>query len=358
MSYGTSATELKTQIVDAFILNTVFDGNIIKRTQLDIEFKKQFGQTIADSFINRRIKRLVSDRRINDNSDEISLTDNEVSRINNVRENFKDNKNLFILYLEDILDKYNIKQHKNDLIEKLKVLFTENFNLDLAEIYDHGEDGVNTQYQVITNFIDNNLMEKVGDKEIANKLMKDLLDLCVESDFLLCISASSVFNNISNVDKYQNFINQPIKKIYLDTQIILYALCIDFRRNDQIENPLYRISKELCRESLKYDELKLILSSHYIREVSKQLKNALSLIVYESILNDNNFNLSNNVFYQIYAELKRNSTLEEDYIFSDFMEECFNLYEDDIYDESFFSICESIVRDKINELGYVKVEEM
>lgn len=360
MTYGKSANELKTRIVDAFILNFIFDNGLIQKEVLGTEVRKQFGSGITDGFLGRRINKLRSDKRITfyEEQKSFDLTEYEKNRINQVRENFRDNKSLFFMYLEDILIHYDIQQYKNELIENLKKLYSDNFNLDLSEIYENGNDGTNEQYQIISNFIDNHLMAKVSDRDSADLLMRDLLKLCVESDFLICISASSVFNNITNTEKYQNFINQPTKNIYLDTQIVLYSLCLDFRIHEQFDNTMYRITKELCIESQKYKDIDLIFSSHYIAEISFQLKNALGLIAFERLFDRYNGKLSTNIFYQFYSALRINNATEDDFSFGDFMEECFSLYEEDLYDSSFFSVSETIVRDKIKELGYIKVVDI
>lgn len=357
ISYGRSANELKTQVVDAFILNLVFDNNPIHRDGLETEIKKQFNQSISNSFLTRRIFKLQTDHRLKyeNSSLIIYLTEHENDRISKVRENFRVNKDLFLLYFEDIVEEYNIKSHKEALIEKIKILFTENYNLDLLEVMDQGDNGLNMQYQIIANFINDCLFPLVSDKNIAERLMKDLLNLCIESDFLISLSASSVLSNITNTEKYQNYINQPIKKVFLDTQIALYSLCLDFKSNEQLDDTKFRITKELCSESLKKSEIKLYFSSHYIAEISYQLKNALGLIVYERILQKHNVKLSTNIFYQFYEALKLNSIIEEDYYLEDFLEDCFSLYESDLYDSSFFRISENNLRDKFKELNYIEV---
>jgi len=360
MTYGNSTAEVKTQIIDAYILNSIFDFTSKKKSDLMVDIISYFDTDINAGFINRRISKLQTDKRIVFNKEDelITLTSNESERLMHVRQNFKENRDLFFLYYDDIIVKYNIEAHKNILLENLKELLIDNFNLDLAEIYENGYTDLNSQYLICSNFIIKYLCTIVGNRATADLLMKDLLSLSIDSDFLLCLSASSVFNSITDTVKYQNFINQPIKEVFIDTQIVLYSLCLDFRRNDSFDNLMYRITKELCMESKASTDIKLLFSIHYISEISFQLKNALNLIAFGDLLEKYDGKLSSNIFYQFYISLKKSNLLGPEYHFADFMEECLSLYEDDVYEKDFVSICESAIKNKLNETGYIEIRKI
>jgi len=359
MTFGKSTTEVKTQIIDAFILNTIYDNTTILKENLQSNITTYFNTNINTGFINRRLSKLQTDKRIlhNSENDLLELTPKELKRLHNVRNNFKENRELFFLYYEDIVVKYEINGHKDELIDKLKDLFVDNYNFDLNEILWNDIDESNSQHASCIDFINKYLISIVHDKNIADNLFKDLLKLCIDSDFLLCISASTVFNTISDYTQYQNYVNQPIKEIYLDTQIVINSLMLDYRRTDLYNNSMYRITKELCTSTKNSQDIKLIFSTHYLSEITFQLKAALNLLAFGELLENHELNLSGNIFYQFYSGLKKTNVIHTDYYFADFIEECFSLYEDDLYTNDFFRICEEQVKQKIKELGYIELKQ-
>lgn len=172
------------------------------------------------------------------------------------------------------------------------------------------------------------------------------MECCEDNDFLLRESASKVFCNLSNPDKFENYLRQQNMSVYLDTQIVLYALCDTGLRNDGSEDARMRVIKKLIEYARKNPKIKLYFSTHYFREVTNQIKIALGLIPFVDDPSLHNVNVSSNVFYKYYIYLRDNSLLEENInSFADFLYETYNLSEDDLIDNDF----EGIARDCLSD---------
>lgn len=183
----------------------------------------------------------------------------------------------------------------------------------------------------------------VPDKHTATNLCKDLLELSKDSDFLLRMCASKAFANLTNPDRFEQYIHHQERIVYLDTQIILFILCLNYVPDASYENIYYQTAEELIQLTQKNKNIKLRVSRLYLQEVAYQLKLALLLIPFENI---GHGKLSSNVFYQFYWHLKENNKLDEsDKSFGDFMYSWFNLFEEDAYDTKFHAIAYSNLYD-------------
>ena len=158
---------------------------------------------------------------------------------------------------------------------------------------------LNNQYSDILDFL-----KSIVGEELYVNLFKDILECCEDNDFLLRESASKVFCNLSNPDKFENYLRQQNMSVYLDTQIVLYALCDTGLRNDGSEDVRMRVIKKLIEYARKNPKIKLYFSTHYFREVTNQIKIALGLIPFVDDPSLHNVNVSSNVFYKYYIYLR------------------------------------------------------
>lgn len=245
------------------------------------------------------------------------------------------------MIFDELLSKYHIEVEKSALLDKLSVFFEQNFNIDFTEAYCMEANALANQYSEILDF----LKSIVGDDEYI-KLFKDILECCENNDFLLRESASKVFCSLSNPDKFENYLRQQNMTVYLDTQIVLYALCNTGLRNDGCEDVRMKVIKKLIEYARKNTKIKLCFSSHYFREVINQIKIALGLIPFVDDPTLYDVNISSNVFYKYYIYLRDNSLLEENInSFADFLMETYNLSEEDLTDNDF----EGIARDCLSD---------
>ena len=337
ITFGNTTHKIKNQIISSYILNYLKENQPVSLENIHLSSNAHFENNLEINRYKNLISILETDKKVIVSSYDrtYKLSDDEYERISQIQENFNDNRNIFFLLLEDIAEKYNIGSKILELFDKLQEFVENNFNIDFSEAYDKGieiDKDENVIYQQFITYI----QSITFDKECSNKLFRDLLELSVDSDFLLRMSASKAFANLTNPDRYEQYINQQERVVYLDTQIILYALCLNYVNKANYGNYLYESTEELIDLARKNKNIRFKFSKFYLQEVAYQLKFALLLIPFEGI---EGRKLSSNIFYQFYWHLKENDLLEEDdETFSDFMSYWFQLDENDAYDNKFFSI--------------------
>ncbi len=253
---------------------------------------------------------------------------------------FNDNKELFLLYYTDVIEQYGLKDHSDEILEKLKEFFVVNYNIDIKEICD--EDRYNTEDSILEDFL--GFIRTLLNAEDSLRLIKDLLKLCEESDFILRLSASTVIGNLTNPIHFENYVRKQKRLVYLDTQLILHALCTGYLSNCEYENIYFRIVDELLQFQKPNPNIEFRFSKYYLNEVAYQLKMALLLIPFEGATKHK---LSTNVFYEFYEYLHSNDLLnDEDQSFSSFLENWLLITEDDALDPE----CERIISSNIGSL--------
>ncbi|HRH49460.1 MAG TPA: hypothetical protein PLP23_11965 [Panacibacter sp.] len=344
ISFGSTTNKIRNQIVTSYILNYLKENQPIKIEQIQMAANSFFANEMNINYYQNLIQKLERESKIELNKQQklIQLLPAEYKRICDVQNNFEENRSIFFLFLEDISKKYNIHHLLSDLFDKLLEFIENNYNIDMAEAYNKGVDIEKDENQTYQSFI-NYLQSITENKDQANTLFKDLIELSRDSDFLIRMCASKAFATLSNPDRFEQYMHQETRVVYLDTQIILFALCLNYVPKASYDNFYYQTTEELIELANKNKNIQLKVSRLYLQEVAYQLKLALLLIPFEEM---GKGKLSSNVFYQFYWHLKEKGMLdEEDKSFADFMYTWFKLYEEDAYDSKFFSIAYSNLYD-------------
>ncbi len=359
ISFGNTTTEIKTQVINAFILHYLIKNQNETIDNIKESTNQYFGKNLNSRFYERIINILVQKKQI-EYSDELNkkykLTENELKRLDRITKNFSENKELFLLYLDDIIVKYKLEDASEDILEKLKEFYEENYDIDVKEACDRGIEITQNQNSIYCDFV-KYLKNITNDEKEAEGLFKELLLLCDDSDFLLRLSASKVFSKITNPDRFQNYIRLQERNVYIDTQLILHALCLNYTKNIKYENIYYRITDELFDFANQNEKVNIKISRLYLSEVIHQLKLALLLIPFEDIYSSK---FSNNVFFLFYEYLKSNGLLEEHHnTFAKFLDNWLLVSEDDVYNDNFEQVAKSnlqdLLKDELNvEVVYLK----
>lgn len=361
INFGNTSTEIKTQIVNAFILHTLTDNIELKIEELISKSDSYFQNSFSEQFYNRRIDNLIRNRKIEysgTNKEKIKLTNEEKLNLEKKQINFNENRDLFLLYYDELVNKYNIQTHKEPLLSKLKDFFENNFNVDICEIYCNLDNNINNGNTIYSSIVDYLKTIALTETDVEN-ILKDILLLCENNDFLIRICASKVFCKISNPDQFDNYLRLQNRKVYLDSQIILYALCCNYLSKDNYDNIFYKITSNLLKFTNSYANIELRFANQYISEISYQLKQALLLIPFVDNDNNNDLSISSNIYYQFFCFLKKNSLLEQDTeFFSEFMSNWFLLNEDDAYSSDYEKISSDTIISILTEEIHINVEKI
>lgn len=351
ISYSKPSNKIKNQVLNSFISHTLYNECPMPIKDLVVKVLDFAQGTISEDAAQRIIQNLISKKVLLFDKDKtkILISDTERDRVSTLISDYNDSLSLFHSAVDKIILENSVNLDKDLLIQKLGVFLESNFNLDAKEISnEESEKTTFTYYQEFINFI------KAGgaNEEQAELIFNELIDACRNNDIIIRISIGKVFSKISNPDQFGNYVKSMPHDVYLDTQIILYMMCIN---DDYLayDNVFYRVAKNIIDLSRKNKNFVLKVSDHYLSEVAYQLKQALFLIQFTEISNMPDVPISTNVFYKYYYWLHKNNGLPEGVdTYRDFMDDMFELREEDAFSRDYESIglgaVESILKENFN----------
>jgi len=315
----------------------------------------QFNSNADKAFYVRTTNALLSEKKlIHDpvNNELLRLSEIETDRLQKAISNFDFLEKNFLLSVQQILCSYALEQHTNEVISNLKLLLEANYDIDLYEIYNQVSEPTNNEN--CSNFI--KYLETITKtKEDSNEIFFSLLRLCEENDFLHRLSVSKVISGYINSNQLQNYLRLQERVVYMDTQIILYVLCIYYKEVREY-NVYYNITKDLLKYSELNPNVSLHVSIHYVYEAAYHFKEALLLIPFEE-LNFYGPRNSHNVFFQYYEFLNNNEMLDYDInTFADFLEG-FEFDSEDVFSSSFLQVAAGLITRFLESFG-ISVENI
>ncbi len=350
MNYGQAANAIKNRFINSFVFETLYTEDTEKNKLIDkmlIFSKNSLKRTSAERILDR----LKSNNHISISpSNVVCLTPEERNRLNDAYSNYAERINDFQNQLDDFITTYSLTCDKSTLFDAVKSFFENNFNIDLIEISDNIEIEETNELHILSD-----KLKTFGciDANMANAIVA-LFQICKGNDILVRLGISKMYSKISNPDAFEQYANTPNRKVYVDTQIILYCICINMDLGPS-ENKRFVSVKNLLNTILGKDNTQLILSRHYLSEVSYHLRQALLLIPFADRYDVYKKEISSNVFYRYYYELRDKYQLPNNInSFADFLFETFGFEEAEAYDTSFWETSVSVLEDIIfNDLGII-----
>lgn len=348
MNYGQAANAIKNRFINSFVLETLYASNTEKSKLIEkmILFSRN---SLKQASAERILDRLKTNKRIIISlSGDVSLPIEERNRLNDAYSNYAERINNFQNQLDNFITEYSLTCDKSTLFNVVKLFFENNFNTDLIEISDNVEIEETNELHILSD-----KLKKFGckDNNITNAIVS-IFQICKSNDILVRLGMSKLYSKISNPDAFEQYANSANRKVYVDTQLVLYGICVnmDFVSS---ENKRFVSMKNLLNAVLGKGNIQLILSRHYLSEVSYHLKQALLLIPFADRYDIYKKEISSNVFYRYYYELRSKNLLEDNInSFADFLSEVFNFEESDAYSASFGESSTSVLEDIIyNDLG-------
>ncbi len=317
LSFG-KPSEFKLQIIEGFILKTIFEYKSLTQQEIIEKCEEKFNVGENEVFYTKLINRLRSSRRLTTGLKRGSfiLTSDEENIVQNKIDQFDLDEKMFLNEIDKILIDFNEQESIKEYVSELKRLYTENFNSELNELVNAGEN--EAIFSVVTGFI-KFIERRISKKEKSKELALRLLTLCAESKFIQKIAASKVYCENINNSRLENYLITQ-KRIFIDTPIALNALCYFYKPKAQYSNYFYKTTKGLIDFS-KEENIKLYISERYLWEVQNHIKEAYYLIPFSELANFQKLGSSRNVFYNFYLYLLKQDYFDPYISFSEFLEE-------------------------------------
>lgn len=300
LSFG-KASDLRLEIIEAFILRQIHLKGTMTSEVIVAICEEKFKSDENKVFYEKLLNRLRSEKKITLKEDSFILTINESRKISGLIGQNEIEEAMFIESLKSVLTNYNQQNDLEEYLIELKKVYITNFNSDISEIiFESGKD---------LSSISREFLEFLKSKNIAysniKEFAKDLFKVCRQNNYLQKFCAAKVFSDTTKMKNIESYINTQ-KRIFVDTQIILFALCYYYNPKSEYNNYFYVTTKSLLKFA-KNNSLNLFLPSNYLWEAQSHLREALNLIPFTNLPNFESLGRSRNVFYNFYLSEREQS---------------------------------------------------
>jgi hypothetical protein len=321
ISFG-SPSDIKGNMVKSFILHSIYSSGEIEKTELLLKLNSYFNTTADKTYCDNLLNNLKKEKKIllNDKGNFI-LDEKENQRLNTAIRGFELSELALVESISEILSKYFLREHTKEVVNEVRNLYESNYMVDLEELNSKSGD-VNTFKKITTRFRKFIIKLKKNEKT-ADKIIESLITLSEKNDFLQKTSAGLFFANVVQNERFKqfNYLHKSKNvRVFLDTQILLRAICTHYDPSINFVNPFFSVSRDLVSFSRDHSiQLKTI--NEYCLEVVHHVTNAIQIIPFTRIKELNSLGESRNVFYSFYNSLRSNNQLESGLSFEDFLKE-------------------------------------
>lgn len=339
INYGNTTNKIKNRIVESFISNYLYKkggkASVDTLVKEVVAFSKQSLnegsiKSILGSMMPAKLNYETGTKK------DVVLKEEESDRIKKALDNYSMLVDRLLTEIESLLENYGLQDRAQVVYEQLKHFFEMNC-LSVIKILkeEDGEASNQRSEEYIEEF--KKYLCSIGcADEQKDELFKGLLKICAMNDVLVKIALGKNFTNVSNPESFAPGLQQREKKVYLDTQLLLYALCDYDDFSPYNGSPSFLIVKSLLGIARHNPNIHLATINQYVNEAAYHLKRAVQLITFDDIYHESRIRLSDNVFYGYYYYLKDNGLLNEGIeTLSDFLDAMFEVSYGDMLQGNF-----------------------
>lgn len=349
-SFGSSAAEIKGQIIKSFIVHKLYINGELPVLDL-IQLAKNHFKSTNETLYRRAIQQMLEEEKLTNINNIVSLTEKEKRRIDVLKELFFFQESQFQEDLKKILVKFNISDsYTEPLINHLKELFESSFNADKLDVIDKiadvDQDPISSALTLFFRYI-----KSITTENKAKYVLRELIETSRNNDIIQKLSAGKMFTSFADPEIIRQYLNQTERLVFLDTPVILYSLCLYSDEIDHV-NYYYNSVKDLFHLRNENKNLQFLFHKNYLAEVSFHFKEALLISDFDNDDLIRDLGGSNNVFYNFYIHLKNNNYLDN-YInsFAEFLYERFEISNEDIHSRYFSEKVKSQIKQCLESIN-------
>lgn len=245
-------------------------------------------------------------------SQHFSLSDEQHSEIDKLYNATITEEKILQGEFASILGKHAIALNEEEVLEKLKSIYQEHYEVDISEIQRTGNSFEGSIKKVYTGMV--KFFCKAGFQEDkARTASHELLEVCGSSSYLSKLALALMFTKLYSSNRLEKFLSNEVHRVVLDTQVLIRLLCILKSDNIEFNDADLRSIQEFNRVRRQYSsKLEVITTFDYVEEVTGHVFDALRLSRLLSLPIANRLGKSSNVFVRYVAEMKLKVRIEED----------------------------------------------
>lgn len=354
LAKGYKTGSIKKQLVQSYILSFIYTNPKTSIEKIHNDLKDILSPKYDLQFYQNQLGQLKSSGDVEVLvANEYTLSDKAFGILDNINKQSAALEEILCNEIKTFLDKEEITDASESIIQLLQDLYKENYKIDVDEINsksDSYSSSVKNVFKGLVKFF----TDAGKTPKDAPRIARELLDVCSGSEFLGKIGVTALFTNLFKSEKLERYISNQTHNLVIDTQILIRILCIYDERGEFNDNA-FKAVQDFLKTCNKYKKnVTLTTTSEYVEEVVGHIQEALKLNRFLALPIFDKIGHSKNILFNYYSILKSNDLTDCDN-FSDFMDYLLGQELPDYEDVNFQNKVFNIVKDIFEYLGITVV---
>ena len=295
------------------------------------------------------INRSMKDGLVEFKDGKYALTSDAVAQLDEMKAVTSATEDRLLKQFEECLDEYGIKDLSQYILQTIIELYKAQNKCEL-ETLSHQDNSDITEKKLVSELF-NSLTRQGIELKLVNIIVRKILAIVSDSEYLSKVSATTLFTNLFNSNTLDDYLGKQKRVVFIDTQVLLQLLCIDYQ-DVAYRDSLYEAGRILYKQLQdSKDYLNLFTTSDYVREVSNHLYEAYNLKRFVDLPYIRDLGPSKNIFYNFYLYLDESEDMNYS-CFDDYIEKLLNTDEQlpsDYY--RFVANTDSLIIEILNNIG-------
>ncbi|MEE9927388.1 hypothetical protein [Microvirgula aerodenitrificans] len=309
LAISKDTTELKTSIIDAHILSTLYTADCDKESLIS----GLVNLNVKAGSVKGRIGALLKTEKIHPIGDSLALRDGERARLDSILGRDEIQRKELLAKIKAYTELELGIDISVEAFEIIKNVYSSSVDVQISEISIEPP-----KLSLVKNLL-SELEELVSRhaKQNVHDRTKALIELAAENDYFENYCSSVICINLLNQRKLQKYVEEKHFFIYLDATVFIQYLCLFGFAKTSIDPKLAKVIH--LRESMKsLKNVCIRVTQQHLEETIRHLTQAEKI---SSFANDSlieKFGDSKNVYFNLYLETKKHK--KNGYSFTDFLE--------------------------------------
>lgn len=267
------------------------------------------------------INRSMKDGLVEFKDGKYALTSDAVAQLDEMKAVTAATEDRLLKQFEECLDEYGIKDLSQYILQTIIELYKAQNKCEL-ETLSHQENSDITEKKLVSELF-NSLTRQGIELKLVNIIVRKILAIVSDSEYLSKVSATTLFTNLFNSNTLDDYLGKQKRVVFIDTQVLLQLLCVDYQ-DVAYRDSLYEAGRILYKQLQdSKDYLNLFTTSDYVREVSNHLYEAYNLKRFVDLPYIRDLGPSKNIFYNFYLYLDESEDMNYS-CFDDYIEKLLN----------------------------------
>ena len=182
----------------------------------------EFDVTDSGSYFERILHGLLTSKKLIKKESTLTISENQFKEIKKIKENSELLEVDFVSKLQDLINKSNSSVEIRLIINKLKIIYENQKQLNIDEISEEVNDDADSSIKDFISYVKKSFEDQLE----AKTFMENVFLLCSINNFIEITSTGRIYKKLINNPEFKAYTNRVNKEIFLDTNVRLYLLLV------------------------------------------------------------------------------------------------------------------------------------